>query len=108
MSETRYPPMIIMGVQGSGKSTIGAALAERLNIDFIDDDDLHPKANKDKMAGGQPLTDEDSIEDGTDAWQALTGMLRAKAGRVLVLHEGRIRGVLTRDRMLAWLKVSGD
>lgn len=61
MSETRYPSMIIMGVQGSGKSTIGAALAQRLNIDFIDGDDLHPKANKDKMAGGTPLTDEDRV-----------------------------------------------
>ena len=54
MNETRYPPMIIMGVQGSGKSTIGKALAERLNIDFIDGDDLHPKANKEKMAVGAP------------------------------------------------------
>lgn len=61
MSETRYPSMIIMGVQGSGKSTIGVALAQRLNIDFIDGDDLHPKANKDKMAGGTPLTDEDRV-----------------------------------------------
>ncbi|WP_413318832.1 gluconokinase [Agrococcus sp. 1P02AA] len=61
MSETRYPPMIIMGVQGSGKSTIGAALAQRLNIDFIDGDDLHPPANKEKMAGGTPLTDEDRV-----------------------------------------------
>lgn len=61
MSETRYPSMIIMGVQGSGKSTIGAALAQRLNIDFIDGDDLHPRANKDKMAGGTPLTDEDRV-----------------------------------------------
>lgn len=61
MSETRYPPMIIMGVQGSGKSTIGKALAERLNIDFIDGDDLHSKANKDKMASGRPLSDEDRV-----------------------------------------------
>ena len=51
MSDTRYPSMIIMGVQGSGKSTIGAALAQRLNIDFIDGDDLHPPANKEKMRG---------------------------------------------------------
>lgn len=61
MSETRYPPMIIMGVQGSGKSTIGAALAERLNITFIDGDDLHPPANKEKMRSGTPLTDEDRV-----------------------------------------------
>ncbi|MGC5077040.1 gluconokinase [Agrococcus sp. DT81.2] len=61
MSETRYPSMIIMGVQGSGKSTIGAALAQRLNIDFIDGDDLHPPANKEKMRSGTPLTDEDRV-----------------------------------------------
>lgn len=61
MSDTRYPPMVIMGVQGSGKSTIGAALAKRLNIEFIDGDDLHPKANKDKMAAGIPLDDEDRV-----------------------------------------------
>ena len=54
-----YPPMIVMGAQGTGKSTIGAALAARLNIAFIDGDDLHPPANKQKMAGGTPLTDED-------------------------------------------------
>jgi gluconokinase len=53
--------MVIMGVQGSGKSTIGQALADRLNIDFIDGDDLHPKANKEKMASGTPLTDEDRV-----------------------------------------------
>ena len=61
MAESRYPSMVIMGVQGSGKSTIGQALADRLNIDFIDGDDLHPKANKEKMARGTPLTDEDRV-----------------------------------------------
>lgn len=61
MQSLRYPPLIIMGVQGSGKSTIGAALAERLNVTFIDGDDLHPRANKEKMASGHPLTDEDRV-----------------------------------------------
>lgn len=56
-----YPPMIMMGAQGTGKSTIGAALAARLNVAFIDGDDLHPAANKAKMAGGTPLTDEDRV-----------------------------------------------
>lgn len=54
-----YPPMIVMGVSGSGKSTIGAALAERFGLQFIDGDDLHPTANKEKMAAGHPLNDED-------------------------------------------------
>lgn len=55
----RYPPLIIMGVSGSGKSTIGALLASSLGLEFIDGDDLHPRANKDKMAAGHPLNDED-------------------------------------------------
>ena len=55
------PPMIVMGAQGTGKSTIGSALAARLNVAFIDGDDLHPAANKEKMAGGTPLTDEDRV-----------------------------------------------
>jgi gluconokinase len=54
-----YPPMIVMGVSGSGKSTIGQALANALGLDFIDGDDLHPRANKEKMAAGHPLDDED-------------------------------------------------
>jgi gluconokinase len=54
-----YPPMIVMGVSGSGKSTIGQALATALGLDFIDGDDLHPSANKEKMAAGHPLDDED-------------------------------------------------
>lgn len=53
------PPLIVMGVSGSGKSTIGAALADAFGIEFIDGDDLHPSANKAKMAAGQPLDDED-------------------------------------------------
>lgn len=56
MSQT---PLIIMGVQGTGKSTVGKALADRLGLSFIDGDDLHPAANKEKMASGTPLTDED-------------------------------------------------
>lgn len=54
-----YPPLIVMGVSGSGKSTIGQALAESLGREFIDGDDLHPRANKEKMAAGNPLNDED-------------------------------------------------
>lgn len=48
-----------MGVSGSGKSTVGAALARRLGVPFIDADTLHPPANIAKMAAGEPLTDDD-------------------------------------------------
>ncbi|KAJ7268669.1 P-loop containing nucleoside triphosphate hydrolase protein [Mycena haematopus] len=51
--------IIAMGVSGTGKSTLGAALAAALNMPYIDGDDLHPRANVDKMAAGCPLTDAD-------------------------------------------------
>ncbi|MGX5717524.1 gluconokinase [Arthrobacter sp. MAHUQ-56] len=55
------PPLkiIIMGVCGCGKSTVGKLLAQELSGHFIDGDDLHPAANIEKMKAGQPLTDQD-------------------------------------------------
>ncbi|BBY01224.1 gluconokinase [Mycobacterium seoulense] len=52
-------PVVVMGVSGSGKSTVGAALAQRLRVPFVDADTLHPRANVAKMAAGQPLDDDD-------------------------------------------------
>ena len=54
----RTPPIIVMGVQGSGKSTIGTLLAERLGARFVDGDNLHPAENKAVMAAGHALQDE--------------------------------------------------
>ena len=51
--------VVVMGVTGCGKSTVGAALGERLGWRFLDADDFHPPANVAKMASGTPLTDED-------------------------------------------------
>ena len=51
--------IILMGVAGSGKTTIGSLLAQELNWDFYDADDLHSESNRDKMSQGIPLTDED-------------------------------------------------
>jgi len=51
--------VIVMGVAGSGKSTIGQLLADRLGWPFYDGDDFHPIANVEKMRAGIPLTDED-------------------------------------------------
>jgi gluconokinase len=56
-----HPPplVVVMGVSGSGKTTVGAALAQRLRVPFADADDFHPRANIDKMSAGTPLSDED-------------------------------------------------
>src|SRR3981081_1868630 len=52
-------PVVVMGVSGSGKSTVGAALAQRLRVPFAESDDFHPPANIAKMTAGQPLDDND-------------------------------------------------
>ncbi|NMH97494.1 gluconokinase [Pseudonocardia sp. K10HN5] len=50
-----------MGVSGSGKTTVGAALAQRLRVPFTDADDFHPAANIAKMSAGRPLDDADRM-----------------------------------------------
>lgn len=52
-----HPAIMVMGVSGCGKSTVGAALAEMLGGVFLDGDDYHPQGNVDHMAAGRPLTD---------------------------------------------------
>ena len=51
--------VVLMGVSGSGKSTIGEPLAARLGLPFLDADEFHPPENVAKMAAGTPLTDAD-------------------------------------------------
>jgi gluconokinase len=64
--------VVLMGVTGSGKTTIGTLLAKRMGTVFADADDYHPEANKLKMAAGQPLNDADR-----EPWlETLNGVLR--------------------------------
>lgn len=56
---TKQPVIVMMGVSGSGKSTVAALLARRLGWDFEEGDSLHPEANVAKMAEGVPLDDSD-------------------------------------------------
>ena len=59
MMRARPGPVVVMGVSGCGKTTIGRALAERLSRRFLDADDFHPAANVEKMRAGIALDDED-------------------------------------------------
>ncbi|KAJ7077326.1 P-loop containing nucleoside triphosphate hydrolase protein [Mycena belliarum] len=53
--------VVVMGVCGTGKSTLGAALADALHLPYVDGDDLHPRSNVEKMARGVPLDDTDRM-----------------------------------------------
>lgn len=69
--------VVCMGVSSSGKTATGKAIARRLHAPFLDGDDFHPAANKEKMRSGTPLTDD-------DRWPWLAGLARA-------LHEAADR-----------------
>ena len=62
MGEATIPcALIVMGVSGSGKSTVADALAKRLGWRYADGDTFHPASNVAKMSAGHPLTDEDRL-----------------------------------------------
>ncbi len=87
--------VVVMGVSGSGKSTIGAPLAARLGWEFLDADDFHPPANVEKMAAGQPLED-------ADRWpwlERLNRELRRRENAVLACSalKASYRTVLCKD-----------
>ena len=75
---------VVMGVTGSGKSTVGVALARRLGVDFVEGDDYHPPENVRRMASGIPLTDADRA-----------GWLRALAARIREAKESGAGLVVT-------------
>src|SRR5664279_3266557 len=78
LANTVIKPVIavVMGVSGSGKTTVAVLLAAALGCQFQEGDDLHPAANVEKMRGGTPLTDADrlpwlrKIAEEIDGWRA--------------------------------------
>ena len=86
-------PVVVMGVSGSGKTTVGAALADALGLPFVDGDALHPAANVAKMAAGIPLDDADRAP-----WLDAVGAVLA-AGPVVVACSALKRAY--RDRLRA-------
>lgn len=78
-----FRALLIMGVSGTGKTTVGRLLAQELGWAFVDADDYHSAQNRAKMASGVPLTDEDRWP-----WlERLRGIVEehAAAGRPMVL-----------------------
>ena len=69
------PRVVVMGVSGCGKTTVGGLVARELGVPFLDGDSLHPVENVAKMAAGHPLTDEDRWP-----WLAIVGRELAAAG----------------------------
>jgi len=84
-----------MGVSGCGKSTVGALLAQRLGVEFLDADEFHPPENVAKMAAGVPLSDEDRRP-----WlERLNAELRKRKDAVLACSalKERYRAILAKD-----------
>jgi gluconokinase len=88
--------VVMMGVCGTGKTSVGQIVASRMGWSFIEGDDLHPAANREKMASGTPLTDDDRWP-----WlDRITGRLCAldQAGQSAVVACSALRQVY-RDRL---------
>jgi gluconokinase len=90
------PRLVVMGVSGCGKSTVGERLAASLGVRFVEGDALHPTRNVQRMAAGIPLTDDDRRE-----WlQAIAGVMRSEvtAGRGFVVACSALKRTY-RDRL---------
>jgi len=94
--------IIVMGVSGCGKSSVGAALGGREGVPFLDGDDFHPTANVEKMRSGTPLTDEDRWP-----WLVILGKALHEAAAI----DGRVFGAcsaLKRSYRDALTKAAGE
>ncbi|WP_431818257.1 gluconokinase [Gordonia jacobaea] len=111
------PPIVVCGVSGCGKSTVGAALAARLKAPFVDADDLHPAANIAKMAAGHPLTDADRmpwlevvgtwLAEHDDGVAACSALRRSYRDRLRRRAPGVFFVMLALDRDAALTRVRG-
>ncbi len=100
--------VIVMGVAGSGKTTVGRELAARVGAAFVEGDDLHPESNVGKMARGEPLTDADRAPWIDALCERMAEASRAGRGLVVTCsalrrsHRQRLRGA-GEDVRFVWL-----
>jgi gluconokinase len=100
--------IVVMGVSGAGKTTVGAALAEALGVEYAEADNFHPPANIAKMSSATPLTDEDrwpwldSIADWIAAHEKFGGVVTSSA------LKRRYRDVLRGGGDTWFLHLNGD
>lgn len=101
----------VMGVSGSGKSTIAQLLADALKLPFADADDFHPAANVEKMSQGIPLQDEDR-QAWLEAIQVFAKKQLAKQGAVIACSalKEKYRQILQRDiaQQVDWVYLQGS
>ncbi|WSQ08824.1 gluconokinase [Streptomyces sp. NBC_01231] len=117
----RPPIVLVLGVTGSGKTTVGKAVAELLHLPFVEGDDFHPAANVAKMSAGRALDDADrepwlraladrvrhSVEAGEGLVVACSALKRAYRDGLRAAARGRLWCLyLALDRDTAWDRVS--
>lgn len=99
--------VVVMGPSGCGKSTLASALAETLGWTFIEGDDHHPPENVEKMAGGEPLTDEDRLPFLKSVGRELHARSPAVAScSALTSAHRTILRSFNKDILFVWPKVS--
>ncbi len=110
MNSNMKLPLVIMGVAGAGKTSIGKKLAENLNATFVDGDDYHPTQNINKMKRGIPLND-----DERSIWlKVLNGLLKkeSKKGTKIILACSSLtcmhRRTLSQDLVLSFVYLKID
>ena len=102
--------VVVMGVSGSGKSTIGTRLASALHCAFLDADSLHPEANIDSVASGRPLTDADRAPWLLNVHACLLDAFQAGHGLVVACSalKRTHRRALGRGVPITWVYLKGD
>lgn len=106
----KKPVMVVMGVSGCGKTTIGEKLSKKLKLPFFDADDFHPKENVHKMKNGLPLNNEDRfpwlkiLANNIQKWGENDGAIIACSA----LKEKYREILVSKSKNIVWIYLSGD